>query len=89
MSAPVFPADKVMKVSLVALTLNEVEGVKAILPRIRPEWYDQLVVVDGGSTDGTLEWCREHGYEVFVQRRPGVRFAYFDALPRFTGDIIL
>ncbi|HYB57650.1 MAG TPA: glycosyltransferase family 2 protein, partial [Alphaproteobacteria bacterium] len=46
-------------------------------------------VVDGGSTDGTLEWCREHGYEVFVQRRPGVRFAYFDALPRFTGDIIL
>ncbi|HKO07880.1 MAG TPA: hypothetical protein VJ487_09205, partial [Alphaproteobacteria bacterium] len=68
-SAPVFPPVKVMKVSLVALTLNEVEGVKAILPRIRPEWYDQLVVVDGGSTDGTLEWCRAHGYEVFVQRR--------------------
>jgi glycosyltransferase involved in cell wall biosynthesis len=89
MAAPVLGSDNVTKVSLVALTLNEVEGVKAILPRIRPEWYDQLIVVDGGSIDGTLEWCREHGYEVFVQRRPGVRFAYFDALPRFTGDIIL
>ena len=88
-SAPVFPAVKEMKVSIVALTLNEVEGVKAVLPRIRPEWYDQLVVVDGGSTDGTPEWCREHGYEVIVQRRPGIRFAYLDALPSITGDIIL
>jgi len=88
-SAPVFPAVKEMKVSIVALTLNEVEGVKAILPRIRPEWYDQLVVVDGGSTDGTREWCREHGYQIIAQRRPGIRFAYFDALPQLKGDIIL
>ena len=78
-----------MKVSIVALTLNEAEGVRAILPRIRPEWYDQLVVVDGGSTDGTVEWCRAHGYQVISQRRPGIRFAYLDALPELTGDIIV
>jgi glycosyltransferase involved in cell wall biosynthesis len=76
-------------VSIVALTLNEVDGVKAILPGIRREWYDQLLVVDGGSTDGTLEWCRAQGYEVFVQRRRGIRFAYFDALPHIRGEIIL
>jgi glycosyltransferase involved in cell wall biosynthesis len=78
-----------MTVSIVALTLNEIDGVKVILPAIRPEWYGQLVVVDGGSHDGTIEWCRKHGYEVFEQRRRGIRYAYFDVLPHLTGDIIL
>jgi glycosyltransferase involved in cell wall biosynthesis len=78
-----------MGVSIVALTLNEIDGVKAILPTISSKWYDQLLIVDGGSTDGTIEWCKEHGYQVFVQQRQGVRYAYFDALPHITGDIIL
>src|ERR1700693_4458731 len=78
-----------MKVTILALTLNEIDGVKAILPRIDPSWYDQLIVADGGSTDGTIEWCRKHGYEVFVQQRKGIRYAYLDVLPRIEGDIIL
>jgi glycosyltransferase involved in cell wall biosynthesis len=78
-----------MKVSIVALTLNEIEGVQAILPTIQPQWYDQLVVVDGGSRDGTVEWCRAHGYDVFKQRRRGIRYAYLEVLPHLTGEIIL
>ena len=42
-----------MKVTVLALTLNESEGVKAILPRIPRDRVDQLLVVDGGSTDGS------------------------------------
>jgi glycosyltransferase involved in cell wall biosynthesis len=78
-----------MKVTILALTLNEIDGVKAILPSIDRTWYDQLIVVDGGSTDGTIEWCREHGYEVLVQRRKGIRYAYLEVLPRIVGDIVL
>ena len=78
-----------MKVTLLALTLNEIEGVKAILPAIDPSWCDQLIVVDGGSKDGTIEWCREHGYEVYVQKRKGIRFAYLEVLPMIKGDVIL
>jgi glycosyltransferase involved in cell wall biosynthesis len=78
-----------MSVSIVALTLNEIDGVKAVLPAIRAEWYDQLVIVDGGSRDGTVEWCKEHGYEVFAQQRPGIRYAYFEVLPHLKGDIIV
>jgi glycosyltransferase involved in cell wall biosynthesis len=78
-----------LKVTLLALTLNEIDGVKAILPQIDRSWYDQLIVVDGKSTDGTIEWCREHGYEVYVQKRKGIRFAYLEVLPMITGDVIL
>ena len=44
-----------MKVSLLAMTLNEINGMKAIMPKIRRDWVDQIIVVDGGSTDGTVE----------------------------------
>jgi glycosyltransferase involved in cell wall biosynthesis len=78
-----------MKTTVLALTLNEIDGVRAILPQIDPSWYSQLIVVDGGSTDGTIEWCREQGYEVYVQKRRGIRFAYLEVLPRIQGDVVL
>ena len=44
-----------MKTTLLVMTLNEIEGMKAIMPHIKNEWVDQIIVVDGGSTDGTIE----------------------------------
>jgi glycosyltransferase involved in cell wall biosynthesis len=78
-----------MTTTLLVLTLNEIEGMKQIMPQIRREWVDQIIVVDGQSTDGTAEWALEQGYEVVVQSRPGVRFAYFDVLPHIKGDVVI
>jgi glycosyltransferase involved in cell wall biosynthesis len=78
-----------MKVTVLALTLNEMDGVKAILPRIPREHVDQLLVVDGGSTDGTIEWVRDNGYAIHIQRRRGIRYAYLEALPMIEGDVIV
>ncbi len=78
-----------MTTTLVALTLNEIDGVKAILPQIDRLWFDQILVLDGGSRDGTIEWCRENGYEVYVQKKHGIRYAYLEGLPLFRGDVIL
>ena len=78
-----------MKTSILALTLNEIDGVQAILPNIDSSWYSQLIVVDGGSKDGTIEWCRANGYDVYVQRRQGIRYAYLEVLPLIQGDIVL
>ena len=78
-----------LRLTVLALTLNELNGVQTILPQIDSAWYDQMIVVDGGSTDGTIEWCREHGYEVFIQKRRGIRFAYLEVLDRLCGEIVL
>jgi glycosyltransferase involved in cell wall biosynthesis len=78
-----------MTTTLLALTLNEIEGVKVILPQIDRSWCEQIIVVDGGSTDGTVEWCRENGFEVYVQTRHGIRFAYLEVLPYVKGDVVI
>ena len=78
-----------MKTTLLALTLNEIDGVHAIMPQIDRSWVDQIIIVDGGSTDGTVEWALENGYEVYVQQKKGIRHAYLEVLPLVKGDVIL
>ncbi len=76
-------------VTLLVMTLNEIDGMKVIMPRIQREWVDQIIIVDGGSTDGTIEWARSHGYDVYVQREPGFRSAYREVWPSVTGDVVI
>ncbi|MFH1360824.1 MAG: glycosyltransferase [Candidatus Omnitrophota bacterium] len=78
-----------MKVTLFIPTLNEIEGMKTIMPKINPEWCDQILVVDGQSTDGTAEYAKEQGYDVIIQKKMGLRQAYNEALPYIKGDVVL
>ena len=78
-----------MKVALLVFTWNEVEGMKVIMPRVDSDLFHQIIIVDGGSTDGTIEWAREQGYQVHVQTQKGLRHAYNEALELVTGDIVI
>lgn len=78
-----------MKTTLLVMTLNEIDGMKVIMPQINNDWVDQIIVVDGGSTDGTVEWSKENGYEVYVQKQKGFRHAYEEVLPMVKGDAII
>lgn len=75
--------------TLLIPTLNELAGMKEIMPRIRPEWVDQILVVDGNSTDGTAEYARQQGYEVLLQQKRGLRYAYSEALPAIRGEVLI
>lgn len=75
--------------TLLIPTLNEEEGMRSVMPKVKSEWFDQILVVDGNSTDKTVEVAREMGYDVVMQQSPGIRGAYMDALPHVKGDIII
>lgn len=78
-----------MKVTLLIPTLNEIQGMKHIMPKVNSEWVDQILVVDGGSNDGTVEYAKQCGYEVYIQKKKGIRFAYIEALPLIRGDFMI
>lgn len=78
-----------MKTTLLIPVLNEIEGVKVIMPRINREWVDEIIVIDGGSTDGTREYFEENGYFVVRQKSRGVCGAYWECIEVATGDIVI
>lgn len=78
-----------MKITLLVPTINEIDGMKAIMPQVKKEWVDEIILLDGGSTDGTVEYARELGYKVVIQKEKGLRRGYMEALPHITGDVII
>ena len=60
-----------------------------VMPRVKKEWVDQILVVDGRSTDGTAEYARQRGYDVHVQTGKGLRNAYQEAWPLIRGEITI
>lgn len=78
-----------MNFTLLIPTLNELEGMKVIMPKIDKNWFTQIIILDGGSTDGTVEYAKEQGYEVHIQTKPGIRNAYNEVLPIIKGDALI
>ena len=78
-----------MKVTLLVPTLNEIDGMKTVMPHIKPEWVDQILIVDCQSKDGTAEYARAQGYDVVIQKKMGMRHAYMEAWPHVKGDVVL
>ncbi|MBI4370407.1 MAG: glycosyltransferase family 2 protein [Elusimicrobia bacterium] len=78
-----------IKVTLLFPILNEIDGIKAFLPRIKNEWVDEIVFIDGGSTDGSYEHVRDLGYKIVRQEVPGITHAYQEVLAHVTGDAVV
>ncbi|MBN1914191.1 MAG: glycosyltransferase family 2 protein [Candidatus Omnitrophica bacterium] len=78
-----------MKTTLLVPVLNEIEGMKKIMPLVKREWVDQVIILDGNSTDGTIEYARSQGYTVVIQKKPGLRKGYEEAWKHITGDIVI
>ncbi len=79
-----------MKIVLCLLTRNERECLEAVFPKIPPagpfSGYDEIVAIDGGSTDGTLEFYQKHGVKVMGQSKRGRGAAFHIAFSDIEAD---
>lgn len=77
-------------VSVVIPTLNEAENIGDVLSRL-PGWIDQVIVVDGHSTDGTPEAVRAicPDAEILTQSGKGKGNALAMGFAAARGDIIV
>ena len=78
-----------MKISLVFLTLNEIEGLKILFDKVPINDVDEVLAIDGGSNDGTLEFFREKDTLVFVQGVKGRGEAFKLAFEKAKGDALI
>lgn len=89
-SATTRRAARKITVALIIPVLNEATSMPHILPKINPSWVDEIIFVDGGSKDRTMEVIKEWGHgEVFVQKKKGLAEAYFEAFERIKSDYVI
>ena len=74
-------------ISVILITKNEAALIRQALDSVA--WADEIVVVDSGSTDGTVEICREYTDKVFVTDWPGFGTQKNRALDLATCDWVL
>ena len=79
-----------LRVSVVIPALNEERNLPYVLERIPPD-IDEVILVDGGSTDRTVEVARQlmPSVRVIDQTRPGKGNALACGFAECTGDIIV
>src|SRR5207248_6834676 len=76
------------RATLVIPALNEEEGVVATIERA-PKTIDEIIVIDGGSSDSTKTNAERAGAAVIVQLVRGYGLAYKTGFIAATGDVIV
>lgn len=79
-----------VRTSIIIPTLNEADNLPLVLPRV-PDWIHELILVDGCSTDDTVEVARRlrPDARIVFERRRGKGAALRAGFGAATGDIIV
>ncbi len=75
------------RISAIIITKNEESALPRCLDSLK--WADQIVVLDSGSTDRTVEVARACGAEVHVEEWKGYTDQKNSALAKATGDWVV
>jgi glycosyltransferase involved in cell wall biosynthesis len=82
---------KVEMVSVVIPTLNEAGNIRELLSTINEElaYPKEIIVVDGNSTDGTLEIVKDSNCRLIIEPRRGYGVALRTGMKHAKGDVVI
>ena len=75
-------------VSVIIPTLNEADNISNVLRNVKRGKNVEIIVVDGGSSDGTIEQSREHDVTV-IESPPGLAKQLNTGAKNAKGEFIL
>lgn len=78
-----------MKISVVIPSLNEGGCIGDVIKRIPKDIVDEVLVVDGHSSDNTVDVARNIGVKVLTQPGTGLGDAYRFGAKNISGDIMI
>lgn len=78
---------KINTLSVIAITKNEAGCIQRCLDSVA--WADEIIVLDSGSTDNTVELCKAYTEKVYETDWPGFGIQKNRALEKATGDWVL
>jgi glycosyltransferase involved in cell wall biosynthesis len=79
---------KDQSITVIIPCLNEEQGIEQVLRRM-PQFVDQVIVVDNGSTDRTSDVAKSLGAEVIREEVRGYGRSYKKGFSGASGDIIV
>ncbi len=77
------------KTSLLIFSRNEIEGLTAIFLKIPFNAVDEVIAIDGHSTDGSVEFLRSKGIKVVTQTRMGRGNAAIEGMNQTSGEVVV
>ena len=77
-----------LTITVIIPCLNEEQGIDAVLGRM-PDYVDEVIVVDNGSTDRSAAVARSRGAKVIREDVRGYSRAYKKGFANSTGDVIV
>jgi glycosyltransferase involved in cell wall biosynthesis len=75
-------------ITIVIPTKNEADGVVSVVQSVKP-YADEVLVVDGHSTDGTADAARQAGARVIQDNGRGKGAAVRQAITEARGDVLV
>lgn len=76
-------------ITLLMPVIDEIDGLRVLVPRIDRSLFDEIVMLDGGSTDGSVEYAHANGLRVVVQRRADVSYLILDILDEIRTEYVV
>lgn len=80
---------KEIKIGLLILTWNEIDGITNLWPKLPKKLFTEILAIDPGSSDGTIEYYKKNKIPYIIQNKRGRAEAFRIAFNKTKCDYLL